>query len=52
MKTDRTFSNPFFGNLSSSSPLTREAQEERSRLSGTVYGDIKVTIYVSLSIGN
>jgi len=39
-----------FGNLSSS--LTREAQEERSRLSGTAYGDIKVTIYIGLSIGS
>jgi len=34
-----------FGNLSSS-------KEERSRLSGTAYGDIKVTIYIGLSIGS
>jgi len=32
--------------------LTCEAQEERSRLSGTAYGDIKVTIDVGLSIGS
>jgi len=31
---------------------TREAQEERSMLSGTKYGDIKVTIYIGLSIGS
>jgi len=47
MKTDPTFSNAFiFGNLSSSS------QEERSRLSGTAYGHIKVTIYIGFSIGS
>jgi len=32
--------------------LTHEAQEERSRLSGTAYGDIKVTIYIGHSIGS
>jgi len=32
--------------------LTREAQEERSRLCVTAYGDIKVTIYIGLSIGS
>jgi len=32
--------------------LTREAQEERSRLNGTAYGDIKVVIYIGLSIGS
>jgi len=30
--------------------LTHEAQKERSRLSGIAYGDIKITIYISLSI--
>jgi len=32
--------------------LTHEAQEKRSRLSGKAYGDIKVTIYIGLSIGS
>jgi len=32
--------------------LAYEAQEERSRLGGMVYGDIKVTIYIGLSIGS
>jgi len=32
--------------------LTHEAQEERSRLGGTAYGDIKVTICIGLSIGS
>jgi len=38
-----------FGNLSSSSINTHETQEERSRLSGTAYGDINSN---SLSIGS
>jgi len=49
MKTDCTFSNAFYF---WSSSLTCEAQEERSRLSGTAYGDIKVTIYTGFSIGS
>jgi len=32
--------------------LTCEAHEKRSRLSGTAYGDIKVEIYIGLSIGS
>jgi len=32
--------------------LTCEKQKERSRLSGTAYGDIKVAIYIGLSIGS
>jgi len=32
--------------------LTCEVWEERSRLSGTTYGDIKATIYIGLSIGS
>jgi len=32
--------------------LTHEAQEGRSRLTGIAYGDIKVTIYIGLSIGS
>jgi len=32
--------------------LTREAQGERSRLSGTAYGDIKETVYIGLYIGS
>jgi len=32
--------------------LTCKAKEERSRLSGTAYGDIKVIIYIGLSIGS
>jgi len=31
--------------------LICEIQEERSRLSGTAYGDTKVAIYMGLSIG-
>jgi len=38
-------------NLSSSSH-PHEAQEERSRLSGTACGDIKVTICIGLFIGS
>jgi len=44
MKTDYLL---ILGNLSSSSDLTHYAQEKRSRLSDTAYGDIKkVTINI------
>jgi len=40
----------FLATSPAAATLTCEAQEERSRLSGTAYGDIKVTIYIGLSI--
>jgi len=42
----------FLATSPAAATLTHEVQEERSRLSGTAYGDIKVTIYIGFSIGS
>jgi len=52
MKTNLTFSSLATSPAAAAATPTHEAQEERSRLSGTAYGDIKVTIYIDLSIGS